>query len=255
MARGGLKDTAGKPAYGWADPHRYARTAHEEHKCRHMLSGRVPLNYCTNNYDCGRCAFDQMLDDVDLLQDAPAPPCEWVAGFSLAKNYYFHKGHMWARVEYGGRIRVGLDDFALRLFGAPDNFDLPDLGEAVGQGEAGVRFVRDKRWAQALSPVKGVVVALNPRVKQKAAEANASPYGSGWLMVVAPNKLTSNLRNLYFGQESEKWMENEAGRLTALVAEETHYRLAATGGRVMEDVFGNLPDLKWERLVHEFLLT
>lgn len=277
IAGGRLKDNEGRPAYGWSDPRRYARTGHEEHMCRHMLSGRVPINYCTNNYDCGRCPYDQMLDDVDLLHGAPEPTCHWVAGFSLANNYYYHPGHMWARVEYGGRVRVGLDDFALRLFGPPDKFELPELGQALGQGEPGTGFTRGKHGAQALSPVRGVVVAVNPQIQAQAPEANASPYGRGWLMVVAPDKLTPNLSQLTFGQETDQWLEDEAGRLmnivaeetlikrvaespadgrlTGIVAEETHYRLAATGGKVMKDIFGNLPHLNWSHLVQEFLHT
>lgn len=255
IAGGRLQDSEGRPVYGWGDPKQYARTGYEEHKCRHMLSGRVPLNYCTNHYDCGRCPYDQMLDDMDMLQNAPEPVCSWVAGFSLANNYYFHPGHMWARIEYGGRVRVGLDDFALRLVGPPEKFELPDLGQALGQGEPGIGFHRGKHEAQALSPVRGVVVAVNPRIRTRASEANASPYGLGWLMMVAPDKLTPNLRHLTFGQETEKWLEGEAGHLMAMVAEETHYRMAATGGQVMEDIFGNLPDLSWDHLVQEFLHT
>jgi glycine cleavage system H lipoate-binding protein len=277
IAGGRLQDLEGRPAGGWSDPKRYARTGHEEHQCRHMLSGRVPINYCTNHYDCGRCPYDQMLDDVDLLQGAPEPTCHWVAGFSLANNYYYHPGHMWARVEYGGRVRVGLDDFAWRLFGAPEKFELPELGQALGQGEPSVEFNRGKHGARALSPVRGVVVAVNPRIKTRAAEAHTAPYGQDWLMVVAPDKLTPNLKQLTFGPETEKWLEGEAerlneivsqetlikrvaesaapGHLTGILVEETHHRLAATGGKVIDDVYGNFPDLNWDQLVQEFLHT
>jgi glycine cleavage system H lipoate-binding protein len=218
-----------------------------------------------------------MLDDIDLLQGAPEPTCHWVAGFSLANNYYFNQGHMWARVEYGGRVRVGMDDFALRLFGPPDKFELPALGQALVQGEPGVGFTRGKHGAQALSPVRGVVVAVNTRIQVQPDEANNSPYGRGWLMVVAPDKLTPNLSKLTFGLETDKWLEEEAGRLmeivagealikrvaessadrgmTEIIAEETQYRLAATGGKVMNDIFGNLPNLNWGHLVQEFLHT
>jgi hypothetical protein len=67
--------------------------------------------------------------------------------------------------------------------------------------------------------------------------------------------LTPNLRNLMFGEESTIWLDREAGRLSALVAEETGYRLAATGGRVVDNIYGRLPKLGWEHLVHDFLLT
>ena len=31
--------------------------------------------------------------------------------------------------------------------------------------------------------------------------------------------------------------------------------LAATGGGIVDDIFGNLPNIKWKDLVHEFLHT
>lgn len=33
--------------------------------CNHALTGRAPeTKLCANNYDCGTCPFDQMLDDL-----------------------------------------------------------------------------------------------------------------------------------------------------------------------------------------------
>ncbi|MFH0788132.1 MAG: glycine cleavage system protein H [Pseudomonadota bacterium] len=255
LAEGKSHNMKGLPLESWCDPKRYTRTSYEEHKCRHMLTGRVPVGYCTNNYNCARCAFDQGIDDAELgLETLPAS-FDLVAGFAMPKNYYFHRGHTWARVEYGGRIRVGVDDFALRLLGSVEEFALPELGQAICQDRPELGLRRGNKEAQILSPVKGVVVAVNPKIKKAAAVANRSPYDLGWLMVVAPNRLTPNLRNLFFGNDSLNWMEKEAGRLTALVTEETGFKLAATGGRVMEDIYGHLPNLGWDRLVHEFLLT
>lgn len=34
--------------------------------CVHGVTGRAPLaKKCPNNYACGRCEYDQMLDDMD----------------------------------------------------------------------------------------------------------------------------------------------------------------------------------------------
>jgi glycine cleavage system H lipoate-binding protein len=37
----------------------------------------------------------------------------------------FHEGHTWARIESGGFICIGMDDFAMKLLGEADGFDLP----------------------------------------------------------------------------------------------------------------------------------
>lgn len=39
--------------------------------CVHAVSGRAPLvKKCANNYECGACEYDQMLDDMDLAARA-----------------------------------------------------------------------------------------------------------------------------------------------------------------------------------------
>lgn len=38
-----------------------------ERKCRYMLSGDVSFRLCTNNYQCGTCEFDQIMQDsIDM---------------------------------------------------------------------------------------------------------------------------------------------------------------------------------------------
>ncbi|MDQ7785361.1 MAG: hypothetical protein RDU20_20930 [Desulfomonilaceae bacterium] len=37
----------------------------ESQLCVHAVTGRAPLTkMCAHNYECGSCAYDQMLDDV-----------------------------------------------------------------------------------------------------------------------------------------------------------------------------------------------
>lgn len=72
--------------------------------------------------------------------------------------------------------------------------------------------------------------------------------------MVEPTKMKKNLKDLMSGQESTEWMQNEATRLRELVAAE-YGATASAGGFPVDDIYGNLPNIAWERLVHEFLLT
>ncbi|MGO9566647.1 MAG: hypothetical protein ACLP5H_03800 [Desulfomonilaceae bacterium] len=37
----------------------------EQQRCIHALTGRAPCTkMCAQNYECGTCPFDQMLDDM-----------------------------------------------------------------------------------------------------------------------------------------------------------------------------------------------
>lgn len=232
---------------------RWLRTPPGERYCRHMLSGRVPFKLCVAHYNCNKCAYDQMLDDEVLSGPVGNVKLATVAGFEVPDNYYFHSGHTWARLEYGGKVRVGLDDFAARLFGPADEFRLPELGMAVRGGGLELGFSRRGKQARAASPVEGVVVARNPEVLEKASEAHDSPYGGGWLLLLEPTRLQRDLRGLVFGEKSLVWMEQEAQRLSDVITADTGQRLAATGGRVVPDVYGAVPNLDWNHLVKEFL--
>ena len=38
----------------------------KEFRCIHAVTGKAPeCKKCVNNYECGRCEFDQMLEDTD----------------------------------------------------------------------------------------------------------------------------------------------------------------------------------------------
>jgi glycine cleavage system H lipoate-binding protein len=215
----------------------------------------VSYKYCINEYDCDRCAYNQMVEDEVLAEQLSRSRQTVVSGFALAANYFYHFGHAWARVEYGGRVRVGLDDFASRLFGPFDRVDLPKMGCALRQGEPGFGLARGNLRAECLCPVEGVVVAVNPKASGEDDPLTSEPYDEGWLMVIEPVKLLSGLRNLFFEEESRAWLEDEASSLTAMVSEETGMRLAATGGRALPDIYGRLPELGWDRLKRAFLRT
>jgi glycine cleavage system H lipoate-binding protein len=195
-----------------------------------------------------------MLEDTTAISTLHAPAYDTASGFNIAREYYYHHGHTWARVEYGGRVRVGVDDFALRMLGPQDEIKLPRLGDRLEQNRPQATLRRDTNEADTLSPVDGKVLAVNSKITSQAGLANQSPYADGWLMVLQPENLRKNLKNLLFGDESMAWMDDEAGRLAAMLSDETDYQLAATGGEAISDIFGAVPTIGWDRLVKEFLI-
>ncbi|MCK7513379.1 MAG: hypothetical protein MZV70_61325 [Desulfobacterales bacterium] len=103
--------------------------------CRHSLTGRMEMRACAYNYECATCDFDQFFEDVWAAKTVKAPTdIRRVKGFGVPADHYFHDGHTWARVESGGAIRIGMDDFALKLFGRADAFDLPLMGHELNPG-------------------------------------------------------------------------------------------------------------------------
>lgn len=223
--------------------------------CRHALTGRINApKICTMNYECYHCAYDQMLDDIDMGMLTEAPSYKLASGYRMAQGYYYHMGHSWARFEHGGRVRVGFDDFLVRLFGAIQKLGLPPLGTTLKQEEVGWTFGRNGNNAAVLAPVTGTVLALNQRAQEHPEITHHDPYRNGWLFILEPEFPKRNLRRLYFGDEGLKWMEQESQKLMGLVGPEYEH-LVPTGGEPIDDFFGSFPDIGWAKLTKTFLRT
>jgi glycine cleavage system H lipoate-binding protein len=221
-------------------------------KCRHMLSGRISYGLCSSR-DCTNCPVEQMIEDEGHLPGPGRSDLGSASGYDMARNYYYHKGHSWARIEYGGWVRVGVDDFAMRLLGQQDEIETPPPGSTLRQGQPAVILKRSGRQAVIVSPVDGVVVAVNHNLSDKAAIANNAPYEDGWLMVIQPSNLQENLNNLFFDSESLSWIDDEAMFLNSMLAEESRLSLVAPDSEPARDVVEEAPEIGWDRLVRDFL--
>lgn len=221
--------------------------------CIHHMKDRIEFRICSNEYRCGNCDFDQYFHDQWMVHVQMSPVVmQDVRGFKVPQGYYFHLGHAWLRVEEGATVKVGLDDFALRLLGPFDRIEAPLMGKPVQQGRADIRVYRGENQAKVLSPVSGVVTAINATLRESGASASSRPYSEGWVMTVHTDNLRRDLQNLMILDESRAFIEDEVGRLYQHI-EDVAGPLATDGGQLAEDIFGNLPALKWEKLVSLFL--
>jgi glycine cleavage system H lipoate-binding protein len=223
--------------------------------CRHSLTHRIEMRMCAYDYECATCDFDQFFEDVWTTK-ANAYPGEMqkIKGFDVPTGYYFHNGHAWASIESGGYVRVGLDDFALKLLGQADAFDLPLMGKELDQNKVGWGLKRKHNLADVLSPVDGVIVEVNSKVRENPKLANHAPYSEGWLFMVRTPDIKGTMKKLMVDQDSLTWMNGEVKNLETMI-EEVAGPLAADGGYLADDIYGNLPDLGWDNLTKKFLRT
>jgi glycine cleavage system H lipoate-binding protein len=223
--------------------------------CRHSLTQRIDTRICAYDYECGKCDFDQYFEDVWTTKTQSLPfEIQQVKGFDVPMGYYFHNGHAWARIESGGNIRVGLDDFSLKLLGKADAFDLPLMGKELDQGKAGWGLKRKENNANVLSPIDGVILEVNSKVRENPELANRQPYSDGWLFMVRTPDVKGTMNKLMTDQNSLAWINEEVSHLENMI-EEVAGPLAADGGHLADDIYGNLPDLGWNNLTKKFLKT
>jgi glycine cleavage system H protein len=98
----------------------------------------------------------------------------------------YTKEHEWARLE-GGRVRIGVTDFAQDALGDVVYVDLPETGTAVQANEAFGEVESTKSVSDVYSPISGTIVERNPLIDDSPELVNQQPYEDGWLIVVDPS--------------------------------------------------------------------
>jgi heterodisulfide reductase subunit A len=194
---------------------------------------------------------ESALDVKHLAKPITLPKYFVVSGYRLADDYYYHSGHSWAHMEKGGRLKIGVDDFMVKILGQADSLKLPVEGTTLRQGRTGWLFTRDGHRAEILSPLTGKVFAVNDEAVENPELVYADPYQKGWIFILEPIVPKLDLENLFFGSGSIQWMEKENKKLLQLLGPEFE-RLAATGGKPVADLFGHFPEIGWDRLVKTF---
>jgi glycine cleavage system H lipoate-binding protein len=219
------------------------------------VNGRIRFKPCTNDYLCGNCEFDQYFYDEYTVRAVLRPVDVMdVEGFKVPHGYYLHNGHTWVKIEEGSSVRIGIDDFALSLLGPLDRVEAPLMGKVVRQGAPDVAVTRGPHQAKLLSPLSGVITAVNAKLREEGNLANLDPYTEGWVMTLHPQDLRAEIKGLMIAEQSAHFLEQELHRLHDLI-EEVSAPLAADGGYLGKDVFGAMPNLGWERLTRAFLRT
>ncbi len=223
--------------------------------CRHSLTRRIEQRVCPFNYQCSSCDFDQYFEDVlSSKHTHKSVELEQVKGFDVAQGCYFHKGHTWARIESGGLIKIGLDDFSLKLLGQADVLELPLTGKELSKDTAGWGLKRNHNSADILSPIDGIIMDVNSHVRKNPGIANREPYGEGWLFSVYTQDVKKTIKQLMDDTEGAAWIGDEVTRLENMIEEVTG-PISADGGFLKEDIIGNLPDLGWKNVTKMFLRT
>lgn len=221
--------------------------------CLHHMKGRIEFRACTHDYQCGNCEFDQYFSDQYTVHAVVRPVDVLdVKGFKLPHGYYLHRGHTWVKIEEGSTVRIGLDDFALRLLGPLDRVEAPLMGKQVEQDRDDILLSRSSNTARVQSPISGVVTDINPELREKGKLANDDPYTSGWVMRLHSDNLRRDLKNLMIGDQASQYLDGEIDRLYEVIEEEAG-PLAADGGYLGDDIFGNLPQTSWQKLTRLFL--
>jgi glycine cleavage system H protein len=97
----------------------------------------------------------------------------------------YTREHEWAKQE-GGRVRVGITEFAQEQLGDVVFVELPKAGARVRAHQTFGVVESVKAVSDLFAPVSGEVAEANAELGQKPETVNQDPYGRGWMIVVTP---------------------------------------------------------------------
>lgn len=97
----------------------------------------------------------------------------------------YTKEHEWTRLE-GGRVRIGITDFAQDALGDVVYVDLPEVGAAVTAGESCGEVESTKSVSDVYAPLAGTIAEVNSDLADAPERINEDPYGEGWICLLEP---------------------------------------------------------------------
>ena len=178
-----------------------------------------------------------------------------VRGLEVPGNYAFHPGHTWLNDEGHQNARVGMDAFAANLLGEIDSIDFSEPNRWVRQGQRLCTITRAGRKVELLSPVEGVLVAINQEVKKAPNRAIEDPYRTGWLCSIKAPELSINGKNLLRGPLVPAWMKNSIAQLSERMQAQSAPALAQDGGLPIKGLLFHVSPELQQQLAKEFFLT
>ena len=135
-------------------------------------------------------------------------------GHDFPDDFYFHKDHMWVKVE-GDKARVGYNAWAADAAGKLVSIKTRPAGKSVKAGKT-LGSVESGKWVGSLKmPITGEVVEINPALDDNPSVINDAPYDDGWVALVTPSDLDAELGELMKGSDKEAleaWLKEEIAK-------------------------------------------
>jgi len=98
----------------------------------------------------------------------------------------YSRSHAWAMRDSQGDVRSGLTHVPGAFLGDVVSVELPPPRTEVSAGEPIGLVESTTTVFELLSPLSGIVVAVNPVAESSPRKVAEDPYGEGWLLSIRP---------------------------------------------------------------------
>ncbi len=127
-----------------------------------------------------------------------------VDGIEVPEGLYYSKDFEWLKVE-GDKVRVGITDYAQKQLREIVYAELPGSGAATKQNDPYGTVESVKAVSDLVAPITGTIEEVNSEVQSKPELLNEDPYTKGWLVIVKPSNLNTELGNLMNFNQAVEW--------------------------------------------------
>jgi len=174
--------------------------------------------------------------------------------FSIPGGAMISAGHTWANMAQDGSVKVGVDDFAKKLFGPVDAIDFPSIGMTVKAGQPLFGLRQKNRKVQFNSPVSGRVIKTNVLLGEDCEALEMTPYQKNWVCVIDADNLDVELPKLKIGKSAVAMFQEDIDRFRGVMKEMSK---DTPDDAAMDDVLyrgelEQLDDAQSERIAREF---
>ena len=107
---------------------------------------------------------------------------------SVPDELLYSEEHLW--VAWTDDVAtIGITDYAQQEMGDTIFVELPALDETFARLDVFGTIEAVQAVSELISPIGGVVLAINPRLAKEPELINTDPYGEGWLLRLRPKSL------------------------------------------------------------------
>lgn len=190
----------------------------------------------------------------------PAPAYIGEDNIKVLKGIYFDKSHTWAFMDANGGVKIGIDDFLLRVTGPITRIKLVEEGQTVKKGDNVITLIQDGKHLNIKSPISGVIKEQNPILPIDSSILNSSPFSDGWVYMIEPTNWLREVKYLIMADKYKEWIKNEFTKLKDFIAlfvqansEGEPQLVLQDGGEIKDNVLADFGPEIWEEFQMKFI--
>lgn len=176
--------------------------------------------------------------------------------FAIPGGVFISEGHCWLSLADDGTARIGIDDFAKKLIGKIDDFEMPNLGMNIKKGQPLFVIKQGNRLIPFKAPISGVVTKINKLLEKDKEALELTPYDNNWFCIVEGENLEQELKELKLGKSAVAFyhddLENLKKSIKMFVDNGANEYELKNNGEIYSGILEKLGEKDWEDVVNIF---